>query len=198
MTLVSGTPEALPEVPAGTGRLARKVVHRGRVIDVGVDTVRFPDGSEGKLDLVVHAGASAIVPFVDPPDAEDPRILLLRQYRYAAGGYLYEVPAGMPEYEGEPWDACALRELEEETGFTADRLEAMTHIHTTPGFSDEVIHLWAAWDLKRGEGNLDEDEFLDVIEVRRSRVLELIRSRQITDAKSLVALLFAATFRPGV
>lgn len=189
--------DALPEVPAGTGRIDRKVVHRGRVIDVGVDTVRFPDGSEGQLDLVVHAGASAIVPFVDPPDSEDPRILLLRQYRYAAGGYLYEVPAGMPDFQGEPWDVCAQRELEEETGFTAGHLESMTHIHTTPGFSDEVIHLWAAWDLNRGEGNLDEDEFLDVIEVRRSRVLELIQTRQVTDAKSLVALLFATTFRPG-
>ena len=104
---------------------------------------------------------------------------------------------GMPEFAGEPWDQCAHRELEEETGFRANRLEPMTRIFTTPGFSDEVIHLWAAWDLVRGSTKLDDDEFLDVIEVRLSRVLELVRTQAILDAKSLVALLFAATFRPN-
>lgn len=185
----------LPTAPDGTGRLSRTVVHEGRVITVGVDEVRFPDGSDGVLDLVEHAGASAIVPFVDPPDAEDPRILLLRQYRYAAGGYLFEVPAGMPSRPGEPWDECARRELEEETGFRAGRLEPMTRIYTTPGFSDEVIHLWAAWELSRGASNHDEDEFLDVIEIRMSEVMERIRDQQILDAKSLVSLLFAQQFR---
>lgn len=192
------TSDALPTAPEGTGRLERRLVHEGRVIDVGVDRVRFPDGSEGELDLVEHAGASAVVPFLDPPDSPDPRILLLRQYRYAAGGYLYEVPAGMPAYQGEPWDVCAHRELEEETGFTATTLERMTRIYTTPGFSDEVIHLWAAWGLERGAANHDVDEFIDVVEIRLSRVLELIEGQVILDAKSLVALLFAATFRHGL
>jgi ADP-ribose pyrophosphatase len=185
-------------VPPGTGRVNRQLIHAGRVIDVGVDTVRFPDGSMGELDLVEHAGASAVVPFVDPPQSKDPRILLLRQYRYAAGGYMYEVPAGMPAFAGEPWDDCAHRELEEETGFRARRLEPMTRIYTTPGFSNEIIHLWAAWELERGSSNLDDDEFLDVIEVPLSQVMEWIRTRKILDAKSLVALLFAATFRPVV
>jgi len=189
--------DGLPTPPPGTGRLKRRVVHKGRVITVGVDTVQFPDGSTGELDLAEHAGASAIVPFLDPPHSADPRILLLRQYRYAAGGYLYEVPAGMPDYVGEPWDACAHRELEEETGYRANRLEPMTRIFTTPGFSDEVIHLWAAWELQPGAADHDNDEFLDVIEVRVSRVMELIRDQKILDAKSLVALLFAATFKPG-
>lgn len=188
----------LPTPPEGTGRLSRTVVHEGRVITVGTDEVRFPDGSEGVLDLVEHAGASAIVPFVDPPASDDPRILLLRQYRYAAGGYLYEVPAGMPSRPGEPWDECAHRELEEETGFTAGRLEPLTRIYTTPGFSDEVIHLWAAWELSRGASNHDEDEFLDVIEIRMSEVMDRIREQQILDAKSLVSLLFAQQFRASL
>ena len=190
--------KSLPPVPPGTGRVDRRLVHAGRVIDVGVDTVRFPDGSVGELDLVEHAGASAVVPFVDPPQSENPRILLLRQYRYAAGGYMYEVPAGMPAFAGEPWDDCAHRELEEETGFRARRLEPMTRIYTTPGFSNEIIHLWAAWELERGSSNLDDDEFLDVIEVPLSQAMEWIRTREILDAKSLVALLFAARFRPVV
>lgn len=193
---MSPSDDALPDVPEGTGRLERRVVHQGRVVEVGMDRVRFPDGSEGELDLIKHAGASAVVAFVDPPDHEDPRILLLRQYRYASGGYLYEVPAGMPAYPGEPWDVCARRELEEETGRKARSWRALTRIHTTPGFSDEVIRLWAAWDLEEGTTNTDDDEFLDVLEVRRSRIQELIRSGQVTDAKSLVALLFVFQF-PG-
>ena len=187
--------DGLPEPPPGTGFVSRTINHQGRVIEVGTDTVRFPDGSEGTLDLIKHAGASAIVPFLDPPESDDPRILLLRQYRYASGGYMYEVPAGMPAYPGEPWDACAHRELEEETGYKAGSLVPLIHLHTTPGFCDEVIRLWAAWDLSLGRTDHDDDEFLDVLPVRRSRILELIQSGAVTDAKSLVSLLFVSQFR---
>jgi len=188
--------DALPEPPPGTGRIDRVVTHEGRVIRVGTDTVRFPDGSVGTLDLAEHAGASAIVPYLDPPSHPDPRILLLRQYRYASGGYLYEVPAGMPAHPGEPWEECARRELEEETGYRAGNLRPLTRVHTTPGFCDEVIHLFAAWDLGRGTSQHDDDEFLDVLPVRRSRILELIAGGEVTDAKSLVALLFVFQFGP--
>ena len=104
-------------------------VYTGRIINLDVDTVRFPDGSIGELEMVRHPGASAIVPFLSDPMGEDPQILLLRQYRYAADGYLYEVPAGRLE-PGEPPLDCARRELREETGCTAERIDPlMTPVH---------------------------------------------------------------------
>mgnify|MGYP000647506442 CR=1 FL=1 len=104
-------------------------------MDLSVDTVRFPDGSVGELELIRHRGASAVLPLLDSPEAEDPDVLLVRQYRYATGGFVYEVPAGMPDRPGEPWDDCARRELEEETGYAAAAFQRLTRIFTTPGFT---------------------------------------------------------------
>ncbi|MEX2530066.1 MAG: NUDIX hydrolase [Gemmatimonadota bacterium] len=176
------------------GLLSRRSVYRGRIVDLSVDRVRFPDGSEGELELVRHAGASAVVPFLDPPDHPDPRIVLLRQYRYAAGGEIWEVPAGMPDSPGEDPAACAARELAEEAGYRAGELQYLTHIFTTPGFTDEVIHLYAAWDLSPTESMLDADEFLTVVEQPLSEVMASLEAGDIVDAKSVSALLFADRF----
>jgi ADP-ribose pyrophosphatase len=181
----------MKEEPA---RLARRPVHDGRIVHLSIDTVRFPDGSVGELEFIHHAGASAILPVLGTLDEADPEILLLRQYRYAAGGYLYEVPAGMPLREGEPWEEVARRELEEETGWRAGRLIPLTRIYTTPGFTDELIRLWLATDLEPGTSKLDEDEFVEVVRVRLSQALTWIQEGRIEDAKSLVTLLFAARF----
>jgi ADP-ribose pyrophosphatase len=181
-------------------RLARRPVHDGRIVHLSLDTVRFPDGSVGELEFVHHAGASAVLPVAGRLDEPDPDILLLRQYRYAAGGYLYEVPAGMPLREGEPWDEVARRELEEETGWRAGRLIPLTRIYTTPGFTDEVIHLWLAAELTPGTSRLDEDEFVEVVRVPLSEALAWVAAGRIVDGKSLATLLFAARFAlgPGV
>jgi len=172
------------------------VVHDGRVVHLSVDTVRFPDGSVGRLELVRHRGAAAVLPVPGSREAPDPDVLLLQQYRYAAGGVIYEVPAGIIE-PGESWEQCALRELEEETGFRAGTLVELTTIHTTPGFTNEVIHLYAAFDLTEGTACSDEDEFLEVERMPLSKALELTRSGEITDAKSLVTILYAARFLLG-
>ncbi len=169
------------------------VVHDGRVVHLSVDTVRFPDGSVGNLELVRHRGAAAVLPVVGSREDSDPDVLLLRQYRYAAGGVIYEVPAGIVE-PGESWRECASRELEEEAGFRAGTLVELTTIHTTPGFTNEVIHLYAAFDLAEGTPSTDEDEFLRVVRMPLSRALDLARSGEMTDAKSLVAVLYAARF----
>lgn len=188
-------PEINDDAHAEAGRLGRREIHQGRVIDLSVDTVRFPDGSTGDLELVRHRGASCVVPFVDPPsESDDPRILLLRQFRYAAGGEMWEVPAGMPAFDGEDWEVCARRELEEETGYGAEHLKYLTRIHTTPGFSDEVIRIYAAWGLSEGQTQRDADEFIQVVPLRWSEVQALIEEGAVTDAKSLVALLFAGRF----
>ena len=180
--------------PEGPGRIDRRPVYRGRIVDLSVDTVRFPDGSIGELEFMAHAGASCVLPVVGDLNDDDPDILLLRQYRYAAGGVLWEVPAGMPDRVGEPWDECARRELEEETGRRAGALRPLTRIHTTPGFTDEVIHLWMASELEDGTAELDDDEFVEVVQLPLSRALEMVRDGTITDCKSVATLLYAACF----
>ena len=169
------------------------LVHDGRVVHLSIDTVRFPDGSVGDLELVRHRGAAAVLPVLGGRSDADPDILLLRQYRYAAGGEIWEVPAGIIE-PGESWEECARRELEEEAGVTAGELVALTTIHTTPGFTNEEIHLYAAFDLAPGTARADEDEFLQVVRLPLSEALRMVRSGEISDGKSLVAILYAARF----
>ena len=181
----------------GPGRIERRPVHSGRIVELSVDTVRFPDGSVGELELIRHRGASAVLPLLGKPGDEDPDVLLVRQYRYAAGGYIYEVPAGMPDRDGEPWDDCARRELEEETGMRAGSLRRLTRIYTTPGFTDEVIRLYVAWDLEEGRGELDQDEFVEVVRVPFSQAVEWVRDGTIQDCKSMTTILYAAHFVIG-
>lgn len=175
-------------------RIASRRVYTGRVFNLDVDTVKFPDGSEGELEVIRHPGASAVVPLLDDPGAADPRIVLLRQYRYAADGFAYEIPAGRLEH-GESALDCARRELEEETGYRAAFMEPLVSILTTPGFTDERIHLFVAWGLTSGQERRDRDEFLTSEVLPRSRVMQLLEQGEIPDAKTAVALLFSAWFR---
>lgn len=168
-------------------------VHTGRVLHLDLDRVRFPNGSEGVLEMVRHPGAAAVVPFLDPPTDPDPRVLLIRQFRHAANGWMWEVPAGTLE-PGEPVEACAARELAEEAGCTARELRRLTAIHTTPGFTDEVIHLFLATGLVRGRTAHEADEFVEVHERRWSEVGRMIRSGEVADGKTLVTLLYVQCF----
>ena len=179
------------------GLIERRPVHKGRIVDLSIDTVRFPNGKTGELELVRHSGASAVLPILSDRNAEDPQILLLRQYRYAAGGYLLEVPAGRPDKPGEDWEVCARRELEEETGLIAGAMTKLTEIFTTPGFTDEKIHLFVATELTKGKTNLDDDEFLETEVMLLSQALEKVRDGEIQDAKSICTILFAAGFLLG-
>ena len=182
---------------ARPGRLASRKVHEGRVVKLSVDTVRFPDGSTGDLEMIRHPGAAAVLPVVGAAGERDPEILLIHQYRYASGGMLFEVPAGLPLGPDEPWVDCAHRELEEETGFKATRMTYMTRILTTPGFTDEVIHLYVGEGLERGTASLDDDEFVEVLRLRFSEALEMVRTGEIIDCKTIATLLFAAQYVVG-
>ena len=171
-------------------------VYDGKIFKLDVDRIRFPDGSEGEMAVVRHPGASAIVPFLSDPRGDDPDLLLLRQYRYAGGGYLYEIPAGRLDAGEQPLD-CARRELREETGCTADSVEEMCAPLMTPGFADERIHIFLATGLTRGETAYEADEFAEVHVVKLSRALSMIQQGEIVDAKSMIGILFAAGFRAG-
>lgn len=176
------------------GRVDSRPVHTGRIVDLSIDTVRFPDGSIGEIEMIRHSGAAAVLPVLGEPSGPDPQILLVRQYRYAAGGYLLEVPAGRPDRPGEDWEVCARRELEEETGLVAGSLTYMTTIFTTPGFTDEQIRLYLATDCTTGTGSLDPDEFIEPVTLTISEALSMIRDGEITDGKTVCTLLFAAGF----
>jgi len=165
--------------------LSDRVVHRGRSIVVKVERAVLPDGRSVELDVVRHPGAAAVVPF---ESAE--RVLLIRQYRHAAGGTIWEVPAG--KLDGEAPERCAARELEEEVGRRAGRLVPLGTILTTPGFTDEVIHLFAAFELEPVPQRLDDDEVIEVVPVPLERALAMIWSGELRDAKSALALLHAA------
>jgi ADP-ribose pyrophosphatase len=177
-------------------KLSSRRAYTGKVISMDVDEVRFPDGSVGTLEMIRHPGASAVVPFLSDPHGDDPQVLLIRQFRHAADGYLYEIPAGRLD-PGEDPKACAMRELKEETGCSAAAVEKLFTMYTTPGFTDEKIHVFMATGLKAGESSHEADEFLDLQPMPLSRALSMVEAGEIQDAKTALGLLFTAGFRAG-
>src|SRR4029077_10925697 len=159
-----------------------KNIYTGRVITVNVDTVTLPNGLTVDLEVVRHPGAAAVVPLKD-----DGTVILIRQFRHAAGGFIYEIPVGKL-HPGEDPTGCAARELEEEIGYRAGRLELLSSIFTAPGFTDEVIHIYKATGLTKGRQQLDRDEVLDVIEKPLSDAMDKIEDGTIRDAKTIVGL----------
>ena len=163
--------------------LSRKQVHKGRVLDIGVERVRLPGGVETELEMIRHPGASAVVPLTSGGE-----VLMVHQFRHAAGGMLWEVPAGTLAPGEEP-RACALRELEEEAGMRAAELVDLGSILPAPGYTDERIHLFLARGLTPVSQRLDTDEV--ITEVRALSVDELLRqvaSGELVDAKSVAAI----------
>lgn len=165
--------------------MSRRLVHEGRAIRVFVEQVVLPNGHVVELDVVRHPGASAVVPFVSHDE-----VLLIRQFRHAAGGTILEVPAG--KLDGDSPEVCAARELEEEAGQHAGRLELLATILTTPGFTDERIHLFAAFDLTPVPRRLEDDEVIEVVRMPLADALQRVWSGEVEDAKSALALLHAA------
>jgi ADP-ribose pyrophosphatase len=178
------------------GKISSRRIHTGKIISLDSDTVRFPDGSVGELEMIRHPGASAIVPFLSDATGDDPQLLLIRQYRYAADQFLYEIPAGRLDPGEEPRD-CARRELREETGCSARQIDFLFTMFTTPGFTDERIHLFMATGLERGDAAREADEFMTMETVTLSKALRLIKEGEIKDAKTALGILFAAGFRSG-
>ncbi|MCP3981730.1 MAG: NUDIX hydrolase [bacterium] len=168
--------------------LGSRSIFDGRVVRLFVDEIQLPNGSRCELEVIRHCGASAVVPVDD-----EGNVLLVRQYRHATSGWILEVPAGKLD-DGELPDACARREVEEETGYRPGKLVSMGWIWTTPGFTDEKIWLYAATDLEPTQQQLGEDEVLEVERHPREHAVELALSGEISDAKSVCALLRLGRF----
>ena len=176
------------------GTLDSRSVFRGRLLDVRVETVRYPDGSTGELEVVRHPGAAAVLPVLRGDERSDggtsTGVILLRQYRHAVGGVIWEVPAGKLDGREAP-NRCASRELREEAGIVAARLERLTTLVTTPGFTDERIHLFLATDLRFGASDREGDEFIEVRTLDLGAALNMVERGEIGDAKTVACLLLA-------
>ncbi|MCY0870006.1 MAG: NUDIX hydrolase [Firmicutes bacterium] len=164
--------------------LNRTVAWQGRRIAVHVDDVRLASGRTARREVVVHPGAVGIL-----AQTQTREVVLVRQYRHAAGKVLLEIPAGGLEADESPQSA-ALRELAEETGYIAGRLEHLSTFFTAPGFSDEVLHLYRAYDLTPARAHPDDDEVIEVVALGYEDIVAALQSGAIEDAKSLVALLW--------
>lgn len=168
-------------------------IYRGRILDVRVESVRLPNGADVELELIRHIGAAAVVPVDD-----DGRVALIRQYRYAAGDYLWEIPAGLLDAASEPPIDCGARELQEETGLRARELIALGPYRPTPGYSDEVVHLFLARGLTAGAHARGADEVIEEVRwMPLPEALRMILDGKVADGKTIAGLFWAAA-RLGV
>lgn len=170
---------------------SRKHIYKGNIIAVEMATVELPDGREATRDIVLHPGAAVIIP-VD----KSGNIYMVRQYRKPIERTTLELPAGKLD-QGEAPELCAKRELREETGLSASDIRHLISIHTTPGFCNEVIHVYLATGLYEGESNADDDEFISTEKVPAGRLIEMVLNHEITDAKSIIGILLAEKYLRG-
>jgi ADP-ribose pyrophosphatase len=163
--------------------ITSKLIHAGKKYSFKTDEVQLPNGKTTTRDVVDHPGAVAIVPILD-----DGRILLVKQYRYPTGKELLEIPAGTLE-AGEAPDTCARRELSEETGYTAGSMKKILSMYMVPGYSNEIIHLYFATQLKQGTKHIEDDEDITVEAYGADELLEMMEKNTIEDAKTIAGVL---------
>jgi ADP-ribose pyrophosphatase len=165
--------------------ISSETLLKGRAFLIRRDHLKTPDGRETKLDIIEHGGSVIIIP-VD----KDGNLLFVRQYRHATGMDLLELPAGTLE-EGEDPAVCAAREIREETGFAADKIEKIGDFYLAPGYSTEFMHVYLAHDLRHDPLEADADEFLSLETISFEKAMQMAVNGEIPDAKSLAALLLA-------
>ena len=164
----------------------KEQIYQGAILDVQKWTVTLANGNEAAREIVLHRGASAIVPVDDQGN-----VYLVRQYRTPFDKIMLEIPAGKLDYWGEDRFECAKRELREETGFLANKWTHLMDMATTPGFCSELISLYLAEDLTMGETDFDDDEFLDLVKMPFKDAVSMIARGEITDGKTALAILMA-------
>ena len=160
----------------------KKQIYKGKIIDLSVETVTLPNGATADLEVITHPGAAAVVPMKD-----DRTVVMVRQYRHAVRSFIYEIPAGKLHPGEDPGD-CAAREVEEETGYKVGRLEPILSFLTTPGFTNEIIHIFVGSDLSPGTQSLGADEVLEIVEMPLAQAMDRINDGVITDAKTIIGL----------
>ena len=166
-------------------RLERTLVRKGKIIDYYQDTVQVHNGNVVKWDFIGHKGAAAMLAV-----REDGKLLMVRQWRNALDRYTLEIPAGGKNSIDEPTETAAVRELEEETGYIAGKVQFLLSIYTTVAFCNEKIDIYLARDLKRQEGqHLDEDEFIDVEACELEELVQMIYDGKIEDSKTVGAVM---------
>jgi len=160
-------------------------LHHGRVFSMVKENITLDNNVTIDIDIIRHPGASAIVPLSD-----NNMVILIKQYRHAIGGYIWEIPAGTLNKNEDPLE-CAKRELTEETGFKADVFQKLGEITPVPGYSDERIHLFLATGLTPAKQNLDADEILKVHEIPLDEVMKMINKGEIQDGKTICGMFMA-------
>lgn len=163
--------------------LSSQEVFNGRLLHVFLDEARLPDGTTSTREWIRHPGASAVLPVFENGD-----VMLVRQFRYPMSQIFYEVPAGKIDPD-ENADTTAERELKEEAGLGCKHFEYIGHFYPGIGYSDEIIHLYTAWDITTAEQQVDDDEFLIKERVPFREAVEMVHSGEISDGKTMVTLL---------
>lgn len=164
--------------------LEDKSIFQGKIIDVHLQKVKLPNGNESYREIVYHPGAVAVLPLTT-----DGRLIVVRQFRKALERSIIEIPAGKLEKNEDPY-MCALRELKEETGCTTDDLRFVVSFYTSPGFANEIIHLYLAQNCILGANQLDEDEFVELLTVTLEEAKKLILEQEIIDAKTILSIYY--------
>ncbi len=167
-----------------------ETIYSGKVIEVVKDVEKLPNGKIVVREIVRHPGAVAMVPLLGD------YIIMVRQFRKACDRVLLEIPAGTLRGGEEP-EECARRELIEETGYAAGRLERMFHCFLAPGYSSEIVHVYLATDLSQTEQHVEEDEFIDVVKIDLATALQMIGRNEIEDAKSISGILYLKQYLNG-
>jgi ADP-ribose pyrophosphatase len=164
--------------------LRTEQIFSGKVISLQVEEVELPNGKTSKREIIKHPGAVAVIALTD-----DEKIVMVEQYRKALERNIIEIPAGKLE-KGEEPKGCAIRELEEETGYACENIDWLISFYTSPGFADELVHLYVATGLKKklNAAALDEDEFVNLVEVSLDEALDLMKEQKIFDAKTAFAV----------
>jgi ADP-ribose pyrophosphatase len=165
--------------------ISAKELYKGNIIDLNLVRVKLPNGKESTREIVIHPGASVVIPIAQNGD-----LYMVRQFRKPLEREMLELPAGKLD-KGESPEACALRELNEETGLEAGWIKHVISVHSTPGFCNEVLHLFAAGELKEGTAHSDEDEFVSCERVALNDLLNMIFKGEITDAKTIIGIFIA-------
>jgi len=164
-----------------------KLIYEGNVVNLRIDDITLPNGNKGEREIVEHSGGVGVVALDANSD-----LLMVKQFRKPFESEIFEIPAGKLN-KGEDHYTCGVRELEEETGYRAGKLTYLGEMYPTPGFCTEIIHIYFATDLYKGEMNLDEDEFLDLHKINIHDAVRMIMNNEIKDAKTITGIMLVYT-----